>query len=76
MKAISIFLCGFMLVSASVYAADNKQSVKVPTVQKGQQSQTEKPKQPAYTWQNCVDDYMQESGYSQEKAYKECDRLK
>ncbi|MGW8247356.1 MAG: hypothetical protein ACWGOV_04525 [Acidiferrobacterales bacterium] len=76
MKAFKLFVCGLLLASTSVYAADNKQSVKAPTVQKGQQSQTEKPKQPAYTWQDCVDDYTQESGYSEERAYKECNNLK
>jgi len=63
-----------MLASVSVYGADTK-STTIPFAQKNQQSQTAQPKVPNYTWQECVEDYTKESGYSQQEAYKKCDNL-
>lgn len=77
MKAISLFVCGFMLASASAYAADKKPAnTRLPIAQqKQQQSQTEQQKNSKATWQDCVQNYTKESGYSQEEAYKQCDGL-
>ena len=74
MKAFNILVGALLFVSASAYAAD-KQTVKVPVTQQNPQTQTQQPKNPGYTWQDCVDDYTKESGFSQEDAYKQCDKL-
>jgi len=60
MKTLKILVSVFLLVSVSAYAAD-KQTTKTPLVKKNQQSQNAKPKNPNYTWQDCV-----------EEAYKLC----
>ena len=71
MKALKILVGVFLLVSVSAYAADN-QSTNAPLVKKNQQSQNAKPKNPNYTWQDCVNDMEKEGGHSQEEAYKLC----
>ena len=75
MKAFKILVAALMFVSVSVYAAD-KQPSKAPVVPKNQQSETANAKNPNYTWQDCVRDMENESGYSQEDAYKQCEGLK
>ena len=71
MRALKILVSVFLLVSVSVYAAD-KQSTKAPLVNKNQLSQNAKPKNPNYTWQDCVNDMEKEGGHSREEAYKLC----
>ena len=75
MKAFKILVCALMFASVSVYAADKKPS-QVPLIQKNhQEDQIKKAKEAGYTYQQCVDDYMKESGYSQGKAESQCEKL-
>jgi hypothetical protein len=74
MKAFKILVAALMFISVSVYAAD-KQTTKEPIVQKNKQTQTAKTKNPNYTWQDCVDGYTQESGFSKERAYELCQSM-
>lgn len=67
MKAFRILVCGLMLASVSVYAAD-----KQPATQKNPQAQSKTKKNPNYTWQDCVNDMEKEGGHSQDEAYKLC----
>jgi hypothetical protein len=72
MKAFKILVGALLVISVSAYAADNKQSANAPLIKKNQQSQTAKPKNSNYTWQDCVNDMEKEGGHSQEEAYKLC----
>lgn len=74
MKAFKILVCALMFASVSVYAAD-KDSKHVPLAQKNHQNQAKKAKEAGYTWQDCVDDYTQESGYTRKEAYAQCESL-
>lgn len=71
MNALKILAGVFLLVSVSAYAAD-KESTNAPLVNKTKQTQTAKPKNPNYTWQDCVNDMEKEGGHSRDEAYKLC----
>jgi len=62
-----------MLATSGVYAADKKPgNTNVPLVKQNQNSQTAKPKNSGYSWQDCVNDMEKEGGHSREEAYKLC----
>ena len=74
MKMLRILVCGLIFASASVYAAD-KQTSDDAAMQKTQQSQNANQRKSTFDWNACVEDYVEESKYSQAEAYKKCDSL-
>lgn len=67
MKHAKYLIYSMLLVSLNTFAAE--QTTTAPAPERDPKASG------TYSWQQCVDDHMNESGLSQEKAYEKCRSL-